>query len=121
MTEPVKVAVVGLVHDHIWGTLDHLREDGRAVLVAAADDNEPLRQRVVEEYGARNAYAGVADLLDRETVDAIVCGSENNRHAELVEVAAARGLHIMVEKPMAATYAQARRMVAGGGGAKNKL
>ena len=112
MTEPVKVAVVGLVHDHIWGTLDHLREDGRAVLVAAADDNEPLRRRVVEEYGVRNAYVDVADLLDRETVDAIVCGSENNRHAELVEAAAARGLHIMVEKPMAATYAQARLMLA---------
>src|ERR671925_631231 len=80
MADPLNVAVVGLVHDHIWGTLDHLREDGRAVLVAAADDN--------------------------------VCGSENNRHAELVEAAAARGLHIMVEKPMAATYAQARRMLA---------
>src|SRR5437763_10101430 len=84
MADPLNVAVAGLVHDHIWGTLDHLREDGRAVLVAVADDNEPLRRRVVEEYGAGNAYAHVADLLERETVDAIVCGSENNRHAELV-------------------------------------
>src|ERR687888_1058878 len=119
MTDPVNVAVVGLVHDHIWGTLDHLHDDGRAVLVAAADDNEPLRRRVVEEYGARTAYADVADLLERETVHAIVCGSENNRHAELVEAAAARGVHIMVEKPMAATYAQARRMVEAGGGGQN--
>src|SRR5947209_2339539 len=55
VADPLNVAVVGLVHDHIWGTLDHLQEDGRAVLVAAADDNEPLRRRVVEEYGARNA------------------------------------------------------------------
>src|SRR2546430_16639331 len=105
MADLLHVAVVGLVHDHIWGTLDHLQEDGRAVLVAAADDNEPLRRRVVEEYGARNAYADVADLLDRETVDAIVCGSENNRHGELAEAAAARGVHIIVEKPMASTYA----------------
>lgn len=111
MADALNMAVVGLVHDHIWGTLDHLREDGRGVLVAVADENEPLRRRVVEEYGARNAYAGIADLLERETVDAIVCGSENNRHAEVVEAAAARGVHIMVEKPMAATYAQARRML----------
>src|SRR2546423_15160752 len=111
MAHPLKVAVARHVHAHLGGTLAPRREDGRAVLVAAADDSEGLRRRVVEEYGARNAYADVADLLNRETVDAIVCGSENNRHAELVEAAAARGLHIMVEKPMAATYAQARRMV----------
>src|SRR5256714_2621425 len=111
MADLLHVAVVGLVHDHIWGTLDPLCEDGRAVLVAAADDNEGLRRRVVEEYGARNAYAGVADLLDRETVDALVCASGTHRPAVWGEAAAAGGLHMVGEKAMAATYAQARRMV----------
>ncbi len=110
MTPPIRVAAVGLVHDHIWSNLDNLREDGRAVLVAACDDNEPLRRRAVDEYGARNVYANVQELLASETIDAILCGSENNRHADIVEAAAARGVHVMVEKPMAATFEQARRM-----------
>jgi predicted dehydrogenase len=110
MAEPLRLAVVGLVHDHIWGALDHLRADSRATLVAVADDNAPLRRRVIEEYGARNEYTSVDDLLAHESVDAILCGSENNRHAPIVEAAAARVVHVMAEKPMAASYEQARRM-----------
>lgn len=110
MAEPIRVAAVGLVHDHIWGTLDHLRADGRATLVAVCDDNAPLRDRAVREYGALNAYTSLTDLLERETIQAIVCGAENNRHPQVVEAAAARGVHVMVEKPMANSYEGARRM-----------
>lgn len=110
MPETLRVAIAGLVHDHIWDTLEHLRNDGRAILVAVSDDNAPLRRRAVEEYGAAQEYISLDELLERERIDALVCGSENNRHAPIVEAAAARGIHVMVEKPMAATYAQAQQM-----------
>lgn len=108
----MRIAVVGLVHDHIWNTLDRVREDGRGVLVAAADENAPLLDRVRASYGIAATYASLDSLLEREDVDAIVCGAENSRHAPIVAAAAARGVHVMVEKPMAASYDQARRMVA---------
>lgn len=112
MPDSVRVAVAGLVHDHIWDTLQHLRDDGRAALVAVTDDNELLRRRAVDEYGFAREYGSLDELLEHESVDALVCGSENNRHAPIVKAAAARGVHVMVEKPMAATYAQAQRMAA---------
>src|SRR5262249_30386911 len=83
----------------------------RSTIVAVCDDNSPLRDRVVEQYGALNAYTSIEELLAEETVDGIVCGSENNRHPSIVEAAAAKGGHVMVEKPMASTYAGARRML----------
>ena len=43
MADPLRVAAVGLVHDHIWGTLDHLRQDGRATIVAASVSARRLR------------------------------------------------------------------------------
>lgn len=110
MPDSLRVAIAGLVHDHIWDTLEHLRDDGRAALVAVTDDNAPLRRRAVDDYGVAREYGSLDELLERESVNALVCGSENNRHAPIVEAAAARGVHVMVEKPMAATFAQAQRM-----------
>jgi predicted dehydrogenase len=112
MRSPVRTGVVGLVHDHVWDTLTHIKEDGRGVIVAAQDANEPLLERVRAEYGVASTYDSVEEMLEHEDLDAIVVGSENNRHAPIVEAAAPRGVHVMVEKPMAATLAQARGMVA---------
>ena len=61
------------------------------------------------------------ELLEREDLDIVSCTTENARHAEVVEAAAARGLHVLVEKPMAASLAQAERMVAAASFAGVKL
>jgi predicted dehydrogenase len=111
MRTEVRLGVAGLVHDHIWDTLTHIQEDGRGVLVAAQDANEPLLARTRAEYGVSATYSSLDEMLAREDLDAVVVGSENNRHAPIVEAAAPRGIHVMVEKPMAATLTQARRML----------
>ena len=66
-------------------------------------------------------YETYDELLEREDLDIVSCTTENARHAEVVEAAAARGLHVLVEKPMAASLAQAERMVAAASFAGVKL
>ena len=111
MTKPYRAAVLGMVHDHVWGELPALKSCERAELVAAWDANAPLRERVSKEYGCRT-YKDCEELLDKESLDAVYVFSSNADGTELSVKAIERGLHVLVEKPMAATLDGAERMLA---------
>lgn len=110
MISKVKLGVVGLVHDHVWGILRELRELSNAEIISAADVNEPLLSKIRREYGVKRTYRNYEELLKKEDVEAILVYTENSRHADVTEAASERGIHVMVEKPMAANLEQAQRM-----------
>lgn len=106
-----RVAVASLVHDHIWGELNHWKNQANAQIVAASDTNADLRDRFQTRVPGANLYSSWREMLDsEEDLDVVQIAAENSEHAPIVEAAASRGLHIIIEKPMAATLAQARRM-----------
>jgi predicted dehydrogenase len=107
-----KVGVASLVHDHIWGELNHWKALPNAQIVAAGDVNESLRTRLAQMFPDARLYSSWQEMLEAEAgnLDVVQCTSENNVHAEIVEASAARGLHVICEKPMAATFEQAKRM-----------
>ncbi|GBC70360.1 Glucose--fructose oxidoreductase [Candidatus Calditenuaceae archaeon HR02] len=111
MTKKLKLCVAGLVHDHVWGLLDQFGQIGSVEIVAAADYNPPLLERASNLYGIRRIYRDFSEMFEKEEVDiALVC-NENARHADVVELAAENGIHVIMEKPMAANLSQARRIV----------
>ena len=100
-----------MVHDHIWGELNHWKSLPNIELVGAADINAPLRQRARNEYGVARTYESWREMLEKEDLDIVQAGSENSAGADIVEACAERGIHVISEKPMAATLAQAERML----------
>ena len=52
----------------------------------------------------------IARCWTRKQFDIVVFCPENARHGEVAEAIAAKGIHMMTEKPMAATLADALRM-----------
>ena len=109
MADVLRVGVLGLVHDHVWDILDQFKEVEDAEVTCASDVNEPL---LVKAAGSgMKSYRSHEDLLSEEDIDAVIVYTENSRHAEITEMAAEKGLHIMVEKPMAANLQQAERML----------
>ena len=121
MAQTYRVGVVGMVHDHVWGLLRSWEQLPNVTIAAAADPHEGLRARIEAEYGVGALYESYDEMLEREDLDIVNCTTENARHAEVVEAAAARGLHVLVEKPMAASLAQAERMVSAASFAGVKL
>ena len=111
MSKTFRIGVLGLSHDHVWDNLQELRASGQAVLVAAAEGHEPLRERVRQEYGC-TVYADSQSLLERETLDAVYLYGDNRGKVEAGIRAAAKGLHLLVEKPLAADLADADRLLA---------
>jgi predicted dehydrogenase len=111
MTKCFRIAVLGLAHEHVWANLEHLAGLGNAQLVGVADPNQELLERVRQTYRSETCQ-DYEQLVEHQRPDAVFIFADNARGAELAAWAAARGLHVMIEKPMAADLAGAERMIA---------
>jgi predicted dehydrogenase len=77
-------------------------------------------QALAEELDCA-AYATWEEALDQPEVDAAVVATPNDLHLEPVLAAVARGKHVFLEKPMALTVADCRRMQAAADEAEVRL
>jgi len=88
-----------------------LRALPEADFVAACDASPDRAAAFASRYGAR-PFADVGTLLRDGGVEAVVIGTPHPLHAEPATRAAAAGVHVLVEKPMAATLADCDAMLA---------
>lgn len=108
---PVRIAVIGCgnVSDmHLAGYLAHPE---RVSVVAACDPVAERRQHVEDTYAIPHTYAEVEELLDAEDLDAAVVCTPSHLRLPSVTAIACRGVHVLVEKPMADSYAEAQTLV----------
>lgn len=91
-------------------TLPALAGHQRVRLVAAADPRPEARDHFTAEFGGR-AYTDVAAMCADPRVEAVYVASPHQMHADHVLAAAAAAKHVLVEKPMAVSLADAERMV----------
>jgi predicted dehydrogenase len=116
-----RVGVLGLTHDHIWGNLDRLVQLPNTELVGAADPHQPLREKFQQRYGNSEVAEDYYDFLDHHELDAVYAFADNRTSGELAIEALNRGLHAMLEKPMAADLELADRMYAAANLSNKKL
>lgn len=107
----LRFGIAGLSSDHVWGMGDGLAELSEVELVAAADAYPELCERARGQWGLQRTYADYESMLAREELDAILVCGDNASKADIVEAAARRGVHVYQDKPMAATLAQADRIL----------
>jgi predicted dehydrogenase len=84
----------------------------RFELAALAEPSLTVRDALCARYGIRGSYADYRELLDAGGLDAIVVCSPTGTHAQIVVDGLDSGLHVLVEKPMCITVADADRIVA---------
>jgi predicted dehydrogenase len=100
MTDKLRIGILGLTHDHIWGNLDNLKESPLGELAAAADLNPELRDKIRSEYLCPQIFDSYEAMLAEASLDAVYIYADNATSAELAVAAAQRGLHVMVEKQL---------------------
>ena len=95
-------------------SLYHLRgwaETNGAQVVAVCDtDRERATQRAAE-FGIEQVFDDADEMLDTCDLDALDIAASVDAHAPLVRAAAARGIHIMCQKPLTRTVAEARLLI----------
>jgi len=103
--QPYKIAVIGMVHSHVWGHLGKMISGDPAKLVGIAETKPDL----IAEAKKRGAPESIffddyTKMLDTAKPDIVWAFVENNRHLEIVRACAPRKIHVIFEKPLASTY-----------------
>jgi predicted dehydrogenase len=107
----VRCAVIGAGW---WGTYAHipaLLEHPDADLVAIQTSGSEEALRIAKDFRIPRGYGSYQELLAAERLDAVVISSSPHLHYEQARAALEKGLHVLVEKPMTFTAAQARELV----------
>ena len=106
---PVRVAIAGTVHGHVTGFMRQIAGRSEMTLVGVYEPDAALREAFRTRYSipADQMFATLDDLLARAKPEAVASFSSTRDHRPIVEAAAARGVHVMVEKPLAVSNADA--------------
>jgi predicted dehydrogenase len=103
-----KVAVVSMLHAHVGGHLATMLKGDKAKFVGLS---ETLPQ-LVEQARKANVpesliFADWKKMIDQTKPDFVWAFTPTNEHVDVVRYCAPRGIHVMVEKPLAATLKEA--------------
>jgi len=82
-----------------------------AQLLALCDVNARATERIQEFAPDTQSFSDLGELLACDGLDAVYIATPNHLHRPLCEAAARAGKHVLCEKPMATTLADARAMV----------
>ncbi len=99
----------GLISDQ--HALAFQRVKGARVL-AVADPDMARARKLAQTYGLDAAYDDARRMLERPDVDMVCIGAPNFVHRDIAVAAAEAGKHIVCEKPLARTMAEADEMIA---------
>lgn len=110
---PLRVGIAGLTHAHVHWILDRA-SDSDIEIVGIAEPNQDLARRLLDQYDLpmNLLYASLEEMLDKVQPEAVTAFNSIFGHLEVVEQCAPRGIHVMVEKPLAVSYEHAKRMAA---------
>jgi predicted dehydrogenase len=103
-----KMAVIGLVHSHVWGHLPAMIKGQDVKLAGIAESIPDLVAEAQKVVGpAVPIYLDYKKMLAEQKPDIVWAFVPNDQHLQIVQACAPRGIHVIFEKPLAATYKDA--------------
>jgi len=110
VTAPLKVAVIGLGHLHPRSYMLHFQATKTLQVVAACDPIESLREGFGRDFGLP-VYADWRELLAAHSLDLAYIFLPHDECPAAAVACAEKGVHVVVEKPVANTSQGARQVV----------
>ena len=110
MTTPLKVAIAGagaISEFHLKGW----QAQSGVELVAICDPDVQKARARADEFAIAHVYTDTARMLSEARPDALDIITPVGTHAPLVRMAAAQGIHVMCQKPMTPTVAEAEALI----------
>ena len=109
--DKVRVGIVGAKFAADFHT-DAYRRNDKVEVVAIADINPDNLKAYNAKWKVPETYADYKEMLKRDDIDLVSVCVPNFLHHQVVLECAARGKHVVCEKPLATEVGQAREVVA---------
>jgi len=111
--KPLRIVIDGMVHDHVNWILGR-KIKGDIEIVGIAEPNRSLAEAYAKRYGFSMdlVYPDLDKAVEATKPEGVLAFNAVFDHLKTVEYCAPRGIHVMVEKPLAANLQQANKMAA---------
>lgn len=110
--KPLRVGVIGLVHTHVHGILSRANM-GDIEIVGIVEPNRKLAEEYSKQHGFNMSivYNTIEEMVEKTKPEAVFAFNTIYDHLKTVEYCAPRGIHVMVEKPLAVSLEAAEKML----------
>ena len=107
---PLRVAMAGLVHGHAEGFFRQTKDRKDIQIVGIAEADRALFDRYAKKYSLDQSlwHADLEDMLEKTHPQAVLAYTNTYDHRRVVEICAKHGVHVMMEKPLAVSFDDAR-------------
>ena len=111
---PVRLAIVGLAHDHALGFIPRLQGRTDVHLAGIVETNQALIARYAQRFHLNSNlfFPTLEALFAKTNVQAVATFTSTFDHLHVVETCAAHGVDVMMEKPLAVNMQHARAIEA---------
>lgn len=111
--QKLRVVIAGLNHDHIHNIL-HEYKNGKVEVIGIVEPDKQLQIKYTKQYQLASTlfYSDLKQLLLSKKPDVVLGYNAVADHLGIVQICAPLGVPVMVEKPLAATLAQAKEIAA---------
>jgi len=110
----MKKARIAIIGAGWWATTAHIpaiKSHPDAELIAVQSRERAKAEAIARDFGVKHVCTRLEDLLAIPDLDGVIVSTTPNVHHPQVKAALERGLHVLVEKPMTFTVAEARELV----------
>lgn len=107
---PVRFAIIGLTHDHAGGFIPRIHEVPGVQLAGIVEPKAELVARYARRFKLETNlfYSSLDELLAKTNIQAVATFTSTFEHRRVVEMCAPKGIHVMMEKPLAVNMQHAR-------------
>jgi predicted dehydrogenase len=104
---------LGIIGAGYWGPnlVRNFNAHRDCTVLAVADAKPDRREFIQGQYPAVNVIADGFELIGNTRIDAVVIATPVGLHYDLAKCALQAGKHVLLEKPMTASAAQARELI----------
>jgi len=110
-TQKFRLGIIGLKHAHAWSNLRDIAKMPDVEVVGIAESTEMLQNEAKKYLPDVTFFDDYKKMVDETKPEAVWAFVENNRHLDIVADVAYKKIHIIFEKPLASTYADAKEML----------
>jgi predicted dehydrogenase len=112
-SEPLRIGVAGLTHSNVHWILGR-PDRGDIQIVGIAEPNKALAEKFLKQHGLSMSlwFASIEEMISTAKPEAVTAFGSIYEHLAVVKACAPRGIHVMVEKPLAVSLDHAKQMQA---------
>jgi predicted dehydrogenase len=111
--KPVRMGIAGMTHDHVNQILNNPKR-ADVEIIGFAEPNKEFALRLLKKHNLPENlwYASLDEMLEKAKPEAVCDFRSIIEHLETVQKCAVKGVHVMVEKPLAVNFSHATQMAA---------